>query len=76
VKSLFGFVGPAGVPRAIVEKLNSALVAAIRDPANNKALIERGAEPIGSTPEEHAAVTHAEIDKWRKVAKAAGIDPQ
>jgi tripartite-type tricarboxylate transporter receptor subunit TctC len=76
VKSLFGFVGPAGIPAPVVEKLNGALVAAIRDPANNKALIERGAEPIGSTPQEHAATTRAEIEKWRKVAKDAGIDPQ
>jgi tripartite-type tricarboxylate transporter receptor subunit TctC len=76
VKSLFGFVGPAGIPRPIVEKLNTALVTAIRDPANSKALIERGAEPIGSTPEEHAATTRAEIEKWRKVAKFAGIEPQ
>ncbi|HYC49358.1 MAG TPA: tripartite tricarboxylate transporter substrate binding protein [Burkholderiales bacterium] len=76
VKSLFGFVGPAGIARPVVEKLNSALVAAIRDPANNRALTERGAEPIGSSPEEHAAVTRAEIQKWRKVAKESGIEPQ
>jgi tripartite-type tricarboxylate transporter receptor subunit TctC len=76
VKSLFGFVGPAGIPQPVVQKLNGALVAAIRDPANSKSLIERGAEPIGSTPEEHAATTRAEIEKWRKVARAAGIDPQ
>lgn len=76
VQSLFGFVGPAGMPRPIVEKLNGALVAAIRDPKNNKTLIERGAEPIGSTPEEHAAIIKSEIDRWRKVIKDAGIEPQ
>jgi tripartite-type tricarboxylate transporter receptor subunit TctC len=76
VQSLFGFVGPAGMPRPVVEKLNGALVAAIRDPQNNKTLIDRGAEPIGSTPEEHAAAIKSEIAKWRKVAKEAGIQPQ
>lgn len=76
VQSLFGFVGPAGMPRPVVEKLNGALVAAIRDPQNNKTLIDRGAEPIGSTPEEHAAAIKSEIAKWRKVAKEAGIEPQ
>ena len=76
VQSLFGFVGPARMPRPVVEKLNSALVAAIKDPQNNRILVERGAEPIGSTPDEHAATTKSEIEKWRKVLKEAGIEPQ
>ncbi len=76
VQSLFGFVGPAGMPRPVVDKLNGALVAAIRDPANRKSLVDQGAEPIGSTPDEHAATIRSEIAKWRKVAKEAGIEPQ
>jgi tripartite-type tricarboxylate transporter receptor subunit TctC len=76
VRSPFGFVGPAAIPRPIVEKLNGALVAAIRDHEDNKALIAAGAEPIGSTPEEHAASIRSEIDKWKKVARAAKIEPQ
>jgi tripartite-type tricarboxylate transporter receptor subunit TctC len=76
VKSLFGFVGPAGMPRPVVDKLNSALVTAIRDPENAKALVANGSEPIGSTPEEHAASIRFEIEKWKKVAKDAGIEPQ
>jgi len=76
VQSLFGFVGPANMPRPVVDRLNGALVAAIRDPANNKSLINQGAEPIGSTPEEHAATIKSEIAKWRKVVKESGIEPQ
>jgi tripartite-type tricarboxylate transporter receptor subunit TctC len=76
VNSLFGFVGPAGIPRPVVEKLNLALVASMRDPDNRKALITAGAEPIGSSPDEHAASIRSEIDKWKKVARDAGIDPQ
>ncbi len=76
VKSLFGFVGPAGMSRPIVDKLNLALVTAIRDADNRKALSVAGAEPIGSTPDEHAAAIRSEIDKWKKVARDAGIDPQ
>ena len=76
VQSLFGFVGPAAMPRPVVERLNGALVTAIRDPANSKSLINQGAEPIGSTPEEHAATIKTEIAKWRKVIKEAGIEPQ
>lgn len=76
VRSGFGFVGPAGIPRPIAQKLNDALVKAIRDPKNNKILIERGADPVGSTIEEHEAFIRVEIDKWMKVAKAAGIEPR
>jgi tripartite-type tricarboxylate transporter receptor subunit TctC len=32
-----------------------------------------GAEPVGSSPEEFAAFIRSEIDKWAKVARAAGI---
>jgi tripartite-type tricarboxylate transporter receptor subunit TctC len=76
VRSPFGFVGPAGIPRPVAERLNTALVTAIRDPENNRALIKAGAEPIGSSLEEHAASIRSEIEKWRKVAKDAAIEPQ
>src|SRR5687768_4846226 len=76
VRSPFGFIGPAGIPRPIAEKLNQALVAAIRDPQNSEALLKAGAEPVGSTLDEHAASVRSEIEKWKKVAKDAGIEPQ
>jgi len=73
VRSPFSFVGPAHLPRPIVEKLNSALVTALRDPANRKVLIARGSDPVGNTPEEHARLVATEIEKWIKVVRAAGI---
>jgi tripartite-type tricarboxylate transporter receptor subunit TctC len=76
VSSGFSLVGPAGIPRPIAEKLNDALARALRDPANSKFLIGQGAEPVGNTIEEHAAIIKTEIEKWRKVIKEAGIEPQ
>jgi len=76
VSSGFHFLGPAGIPRPIVEKLNSALVQTLRDPAIRKTLIDRGAEPVGNTPEEHAAYIKSEIEKWQRVVKDAGIKPE
>jgi tripartite-type tricarboxylate transporter receptor subunit TctC len=76
VRSPFGFVGPGGMAKSIVNKLNGVLLAAIRDPENHKALVASGAEPIGSSPEEHAASIRSEIDKWKKVARDANIEPQ
>lgn len=76
VSSGFSFVGPAGIPRPVAEKLNDALARSLRDPANRKALIDQGAEPVGNSIEEHAAIIRTEIEKWRKVVKEAGIEPQ
>jgi tripartite-type tricarboxylate transporter receptor subunit TctC len=76
VSSGFHLVGPAGMPRPIVEKINSALAQTVRDPALRKALIESGADPIGNTPEEHAAYIKSEIDKWRRAVASAGIKPE
>jgi tripartite-type tricarboxylate transporter receptor subunit TctC len=76
VSSGFSFIGPAGIPRAIAERLNAALVSSLRDPANRKFLIEQGADPIGNSLEEHEVYIKAEVAKWIKVVKQAGIEVQ
>lgn len=76
VSSGFSFLGPAGMPQPIVAKLNGALAQTLRDPVISKTLIERGAQPIGNTPAEHAAFIKAEIEKWRKVTRSAGLKPE
>lgn len=73
VSSGFSFAGPAGIPRAIAERLNNALVQAVRDPVNRKQLLAQGAEPVGSTIEEHAAFIKSEVEKWTKVARQSNI---
>ena len=76
VSSGFSYIGPAGMPRAIGERLNAALVASLRDPANRKFLLEQGAEPVGSSLDEHEAYIKTEVAKWIRVVKQAGIEPQ
>jgi tripartite-type tricarboxylate transporter receptor subunit TctC len=76
VSSGFGFIGPAGIPRPVAERLNGALVASLRDAANRKFLLEQGAEPVGSTLDEHDAYIKSEVAKWIKVVKQARIEPQ
>jgi len=76
VTSGFSLVGPAGIPRPIAERLNGALAKALHDPANQKALVDGGANPVGNSIEEHAAYIKTEIVKWQKAAKAAGIQPE
>ena len=76
VSSGFSLIGPAGIPRPIAERLNAALVTSLKDPANRKFLLEQGAEPIGSSMDEHEAYIKSEVAKWIKVVKQAGIEPQ
>ncbi|MCC6533491.1 MAG: tripartite tricarboxylate transporter substrate binding protein [Burkholderiales bacterium] len=76
VSSPFGLLAPAGTPRPIVDRVRNALLAALDDPAVGKRLLGLGAERVGSTPEEQEAQTRAEIAKWIKVTREAGIEPQ
>ena len=64
---------PAGVPKNIVEKLNTEIVKILKLPEIIDKLRSLGFEPQSSTPEELAAFTSAEIAKYAKVVKAAGI---
>ncbi len=76
VSSGFSFIGPAAMPKPVVEKLNGALAKALQDPGVRKELISRGADPVGNSPEQHAVYIKAEIEKWQKVAAHAGIQPE
>jgi len=76
VSSGFGLVGPALIPRPIAEKLNAALVYAVKDANNKKLLLDQGADPVGSSLEEHDAYVKSEVVKWISVVKQAGISPQ
>jgi tripartite-type tricarboxylate transporter receptor subunit TctC len=73
VNSGFGFVGPGGIPRGVVETFNAALAKTMQDPAVRKSMIENGADPIGNTPEQHDAYLKSEVAKWLKVGRDAGI---
>jgi len=75
VTSPFSYLGPAGIPAPIVKRLNDALRIAVTDPKNNQAMIDSGAQPVGNSPAEHAAMIRSEIAKWKKVAAAAGLKP-
>jgi tripartite-type tricarboxylate transporter receptor subunit TctC len=68
-----GMVAPAGVPRAIVEKLAQEVAAAIRQPDITKSFVASGAVPIGSTPAQFGAFLKTEMTKWARVIKEAGI---
>ena len=76
VSSGFAIFGPAGLPRPIADRVNGALVKALNDPAVKDNLARQCADVVASTPEEHDKFNRAEIAKWIKVAREAGIDPE
>jgi tripartite-type tricarboxylate transporter receptor subunit TctC len=76
ITSGFGLMGPAGLPRAMVDRLNAAMVQAVRLPASQKLFIDNGVDAVGSTPEEYDAFNRSEIARWIKVAREGGIKPE
>ncbi|MEK6592225.1 MAG: tripartite tricarboxylate transporter substrate binding protein [Pseudomonadota bacterium] len=76
VSSGFSLFAPAGTPRPIVDRVHAALLKALNDPGVKKNLSQQGAEIVANTPEQHDAFNKAEIAKWIKVVKAAGIEPE
>ena len=65
-----GILAPAGTPRAIVERLNQALVKIVRSPDMAPALAGEGATAVGNRPAEFDAVIRADLAKWAKIIKA------
>ncbi|MBX3650955.1 MAG: tripartite tricarboxylate transporter substrate binding protein [Burkholderiales bacterium] len=70
-----GLVVPAKTPPVIIKRLNSEAVAVINQPAMRDRMVQNGAIPIGSTPEELWDFARKQIEKWGKVIEAAGITP-
>ena len=71
----FGLLAPAGTPRDIVARLHSATVQTLQDPQVKQRFLDDGADTVGNTPDEFAAIIRADLAKWGKVVKAAGIRP-
>jgi len=69
----YGLVAPAGTPRPIIDRLNTALRSALEDATLLERLAREGAVPMPSTPEEYAADIEAEEKKWSKIVRDAGV---
>ena len=73
VNSWYGMMAPAGTPKAIVQLLQRETAKALKAPDVNERLRAGGLDPVGNTPEEHAAQLRADLARWAKVAKTAKI---
>jgi len=68
----YGLVAPRGTPRAIIERLNAALNAALASSDVRARLAIDGAEPLPGTPADYGADIDREETQWSKVVKASG----
>jgi tripartite-type tricarboxylate transporter receptor subunit TctC len=68
----YGIVAPAGTPRAIIDKLNAALRAAVISDEVTSKMAADGTEPLLSTPEQYTADIDLEETKWSAIVKKSG----
>jgi tripartite-type tricarboxylate transporter receptor subunit TctC len=71
-----GFLAPAGTPKAIIQKLNTEINAALKLPDVKAKLEAAGIDIQGGTPQEYASLIKSDLAKWSKVIKEAGIVPE
>jgi tripartite-type tricarboxylate transporter receptor subunit TctC len=71
--AFFGVVVPKNTPRAIIDRLNKEVNAALADPGMQKKLADLGGTIIPGTPEDFGKLLAGETDKWAKVVKAVGL---
>lgn len=68
-----GLLAPAGTPREAIMRLNAATNKVLQLPAVRKRFTDIDSDVLGGTPEDYARILRAELDKWGKVIRAAGI---
>lgn len=71
-----GLAGPKGLPRPIVDRINTEVTMALKSRETGERLQADGSSPAGGTPEQFLATIKKEIELWREVAREAGVQPE
>ena len=69
----FGVLAPAGTPAAVITRLSAEFDRIVHEPDTDKQFAAIGGEPVGGSPATFATLIRAEIPKWIRVAREAGI---
>ncbi len=72
LKAFHGVSAPAGTPKAVVDKLNAAIVEIMRQPDVRERLLAMGMEPLGLDVAESDRFLRAEFERWQEVARISG----
>jgi tripartite-type tricarboxylate transporter receptor subunit TctC len=70
-----GLLAPAATPRPIIDRLNREVVGILNEPEVREQLARHGADPAPTTPDQFGAIIRADIAKWARVVREAGIQP-
>jgi tripartite-type tricarboxylate transporter receptor subunit TctC len=73
VTNWHGLVGPRGLPKDIVERLNRDVNESLKSKDVEKVLASDGLEPAGGSAQEFASIIKSEIGRWSQVVKRAGV---
>ncbi|MCE2947545.1 MAG: Bug family tripartite tricarboxylate transporter substrate binding protein [bacterium] len=76
VEGRYGLVGPAGLPRELVARINASIGQALATPDLRKRLLAGGFEPLADTPEQYAASVRLEIETFSRIIRESGIRPE
>jgi len=76
VSTWWGLLAPAGTPAPIIEKLNKAVVNATAQPHVKEQFLKMGVEAKSNSSDEFGAFIKSEVEKFKKITEAAGIEPQ
>jgi tripartite-type tricarboxylate transporter receptor subunit TctC len=70
-----GISGPAGMDLDVINRINASACEALKVPEVVERFDALGAERVGSTPEQFAALVSREMDTWSKVVRRSGVKP-
>jgi tripartite-type tricarboxylate transporter receptor subunit TctC len=76
IELTFGLLAPGGTPRAVIERLNAEVARVLAMPDVREKVAAQGLQIFLSSPEQYAAHLRSESDKFARIIKAAGIEPQ
>jgi len=76
VTGWYGLAAPAGTPKTAIDKLNAATNKALQSAEIVEQFRRQGYEPLGGTPEAMNALIKADVARWTRIIRDAGIQPQ
>src|SRR5262245_34132242 len=72
----YALLGPAGIPRALVQQIQRDVSAIVNAPETKESMLAQGSIAVGSAPEELDALIRREYELWSRVVKAGAVKPE
>ena len=76
ITAWFALVGPAGMPKDVVDKLNASMGQALKSKDAQEKLAGIGIQPVVMTPDQLKTFMASEVSKWVRLVKEANIQPE